>query len=139
MHTFRSFFIVSLLFCSMTEAGVLHHDSYVRSAPRGAAKLGCSLGRGLGNSAEGADGALVHEDKIFSFVRDVTVRDQCGDKLDCALVHLGLTGLDRHAVNVVLAGHNINANVLDGPLLVVGGENNEVWGLVADAALFLNA
>ena len=142
-HTFRSFFNVSSLLVKGAVAGV---DGCSASrqlcriyAALEAAKLRCSLGGGLGHGVEGADSALVDEDEIVELVLDVTARDQCRDQFDGSFVHLRLASLDGDAVDVVLAGDDIDADVLDGPLLVVGGDVVHVWGLVTDAALVFQA
>ena len=103
------------------------------------AKRCYSLCNGLGHSVEGADSALVEEDEIVELVLDVAARDQCRDQFDGSFVQLRLTSLDGNAVDVVLAGDDIDANVLDGPFLVVGGNVVDVGGLVTEAALFLGA
>ena len=101
------------------------------------AKRCYSLCNGLGHSVEGADSALVDKDEIVEFVSNVTVGNESGDELDSAVIKLRLTSQNGYGVDVVLAGDDIDADVLDGPFLVVGGEVVDVGGLVADAALFL--
>lgn len=82
---------------------------------------------------------MVDEDQVVKVIAFDRVADQLGDELDCAFVHLGRAGLDRHAIDKVLAGDDINADVLDGPLLIIGSDVEEIRALVSDASLDLVA
>ena len=55
--------------------------------------------------------------------------------IDRVPVELRLTGDNRHGVNEGLVWYHIDANVLDSPLVVVGRNVVDVWGIVANAAL----
>ena len=98
-----------------------------------------SLSDSLWHCAEWADGALVDEDQVvINVVLKISLDDEA-DNTDRAVVHLGSARLDRDSVDIVLSWYDIDANVLDGPLLVVGGDHVEVGALVPIAAICLIA
>lgn len=80
---------------------------------------------------------MVDEDQVVKVIAFDRVADQLGDKLDCAFIHLGRAGLDRHAIDKVLAGDDINADVFDGPLLIISSDVVEIGALVSNTSLDL--
>ena len=98
-----------------------------------------SLSDSLWHCAEWADSALVDEDQVvINIVVKVGLDDEA-DNTDRAVVHLRSARLDGDRVDIVLSWHDIDANVLDGPLLVVSGDDVEVGALVPIAAICLIA
>jgi len=77
----------------------------------------------------------MNEEEVAEIVAwNFGLNERC-DELDRAGVNLWRAGLNRHAVYEVLAWHDIDADVLDGPFLVVGGEVVEVGADISDASL----
>ena len=98
-----------------------------------------SLSDSLWHCAEWADSALVDEDQVvINVVVKISLDDEANNT-DCAVVHLRSARLDGDRVDIVLSWHDIDANVLDGPLFVVSSDDVEVGALVPIAAICLIA